>query len=122
MATPPSPAYVIEGRELIAESAGLRVQVLTIGAGQCVPWHRHSEITDTFFCLQGPMLIETREPDASHHLTAGDRCSVPPGRAHFVSGEAGGRCRFVIVQGVGVYDYVPVDDVDRVAWRIDPRR
>ena len=46
--------YELEDRELIAESAGLRVQVLTVGPGQCVPWHSHSQIADTFFCLEGP--------------------------------------------------------------------
>jgi len=30
--------------------------------------------------------------------------------AHQVAGKNGGRCRFVIVQGVGTYDYVPLDD------------
>ena len=33
------------GSYAIAESKGLRVQVLTIGPGQWVPWHRHTEIT-----------------------------------------------------------------------------
>jgi hypothetical protein len=31
--------YTIAGRELVAEGADLRVQVLTLAAGQCVPWH-----------------------------------------------------------------------------------
>ena len=105
----PSSSYEIEGRELIAESVGLRVQVLTLGRGQCVPWHRHSEITDTFFCLEGPMVVETRDPIAAHRLEVGGRLSVPPGLAHYVSGVEGGRCRFAIVQGVGTYDYIPLD-------------
>ena len=37
--------YAIAGRELVAEGADLRVQVLTLAAGQCVPWHYHSEIS-----------------------------------------------------------------------------
>lgn len=40
-------SYTIENRALIAESAGLRVQTLTIGPGQSVPWHHHTRITDT---------------------------------------------------------------------------
>ncbi len=102
-------SYEIEGRELIAESDGLRVQVLTLGPGQCVPWHHHTTITDTFFCLDGPMIVETREPEASHHLERGERVAVPPGRPHRVTGADDGRCRFVIVQGVGEYDYIPED-------------
>lgn len=100
-------SYKIENRELVAESDGLRVQILTIGPDQCVPWHYHSRITDTFFCLDGPMVVKTRSPEAERILQPGDSCAVPPGQPHIVSGRDGGRCRFVIVQGVGVYDFVP---------------
>ena len=86
-------SYEIEGRELIAQSPGLRVQVLTIGPGQCVPWHRHTHIADTFFCLAGPMVVETRDPDSVHELVAGERVRVPPNRSHTVFAPAGGRCR-----------------------------
>lgn len=101
--------YAIEGRELIAGTEELRVQVLTVGPRQCVPWHHHTRITDTFFCLEGPMVVETRQPNVMHELHIGDRLSVPPGRAHTVYARNGGRCRFVIVQGVGRYDYVPLE-------------
>ena len=97
--------YAIENRELIAETAGLRVQILTIGPGQCVPWHHHTRITDTFFCLEGPMVVHTRERD--YELAPGEQCAVGPGEAHQVEGKGGGRCRFAIVQGVGEYDFVP---------------
>ena len=51
--------YIIAGRELVAEGVDLRVQVLSLAAGQCVPWHYHSEISDNFVCLEGPMVVET---------------------------------------------------------------
>jgi len=35
-------------------------------------------------------------------------CAVPPKTAHYVHGAADGPCKFLIVQGVGVYDFVPV--------------
>lgn len=100
--------YAIENRELVAQTHGLRVQVLTIGPRQRVPWHRHTRITDTFFCLEGPMVVETRRPNDVHELRTGDHLSVPPERAHTVYAQGGGRCKFVIVQGVGIYDYVPL--------------
>ena len=82
--------------------------VLTLAAGQCVPWHLHSEITDTFFCLDGPMLVQHPE-GREVELVPGERHVVPPGTPHRVSGKAGGRCRFAIVQGIGRYDFIPVD-------------
>jgi len=100
--------YAIAGCELVAEGADLRVQVLSLAAGQCVPWHYHSEISDSFVCLEGPMVVETRAPRHVYRLLPGERCAVPPKTAHYVHGEADGACKFLIVQGVGVYDFVPV--------------
>jgi quercetin dioxygenase-like cupin family protein len=100
--------YEIADREIVADGADLRVQVLTLDRGQCVPWHYHSAITDSFVCLDGPMIVETRAPRRAYRLTVGQRCAVPPRTAHTVHGEAGGPCKFLIIQGVGVYDFVPV--------------
>src|SRR3546814_3456225 len=98
----------IAGREVVAEGRDMRVQVLTLAAGECIPWHYHTEITDSFVCLEGPMVVETRAPRADHVLEPGQRCAVGPKIAHYVHGRNDGPCKFLIVQGVGVYDYVPV--------------
>jgi quercetin dioxygenase-like cupin family protein len=100
--------YELAGREIVAEGADLRVSVLTLAAGQEVPWHYHSEVTDSFVCLEGPMLVQTRVPRNVYRLEAGQRCAVPAKTAHQVQGEGGGPCKFLIVQGVGVYDFCPV--------------
>ena len=47
-------SYEIAGREVLAEGADLRVQVLTLASGQAIPWHYHSEIGDQMVCLDGP--------------------------------------------------------------------
>ena len=101
-------SYDIAHRETVAEGADLRVQVLTLAEGQCVPWHYHSAITDSFVCLEGPMVVETRAPPAVHVLQPGQRCAVGPKTAHYVHGKDDGPCKFLIVQGVGVYDFMPV--------------
>ena len=100
--------YEVAHREIVAEGTDLRVQVLTLAGGQCVPWHYHSAITDSFVCLEGPMVVETRAPRNLHRLEPGQRCAVPPKTAHHVQGVEGGPCKFLIVQGVGVYDFIPV--------------
>ena len=83
---------------------------LALGPGQSVPWHHHSNITDTFFCMEGPMQVLTRDPRATHVLDPGASCSVGPGTVHYVCGVDGRPCRFMIVQGIGVYDFVPALD------------
>ncbi len=115
MTDPKDQSYEITRREDIAETAELRVQILTLGEGETVPWHYHSEVTDTFVCLDGPMVVETRAPRACHELAQGDRLAVPPMTAHEVRGKDGRGCRFVIVQGIGTYDFIPVGGRSRRA-------
>ena len=101
-------SYPLENRELVAQAPGLRMQILTLAAGQEVPWHWHSEVTDTFWCMDGPMVIEMRAPKEDVELVPGQMHAVPPKRAHRVTGKDGGRCRFAILQGIGTYDFQPV--------------
>jgi quercetin dioxygenase-like cupin family protein len=101
-------SYEIAGSEIVSEGADIRVSILTLAAGQEVPWHYHSEITDSFVCLEGPMVVETRAPRHAYRLEPGQRCAVPPKTAHHVQGVESGPCKFLIVQGVGIYDFVPV--------------
>jgi quercetin dioxygenase-like cupin family protein len=98
----------IAGYELVMEGQDMRAVMLTLAAGQSVPWHYHSDITDSFVCLEGPMIVETRAPRAIHVLSPGERCDVPPKTAHHVHGKDGGPCKFMVLQGVGEYDNVAV--------------
>jgi quercetin dioxygenase-like cupin family protein len=103
-------AYEAEKRETIAEAPGLRIRRLRLAAGQSVPWHHHSNITDTFFCMTGRVVVEMRDPKAQRVLDPGQMFAVPPGVVHFVHGEGFGACAFMVVQGIGVYDFVPDGD------------
>jgi len=98
----------IAGREIVMEGQDMRAVVLTLAAGQSIPWHYHSDITDSFVCLEGPMVVETRAPRANHVLLAGERCAVAPKTAHYVHGEDDRPCKFLLLQGVGEYDNVAV--------------
>jgi quercetin dioxygenase-like cupin family protein len=105
--TEPHTNYEIKQRVTVAEAPNLRVRELALADGQCVPWHYHTNITDTFFCMEGPMLVCTRNPDQQHVLQAGGKLAVGPGTPHRVTGLNDSACRFMIVQGIGIYDYVP---------------
>jgi mannose-6-phosphate isomerase-like protein (cupin superfamily) len=99
--------YVIAGQEVVAEGADLRVNILTLTWAQCIPWHSHSETADTFFCMEGSLTVEVRAPAASFVLKPGERCTIGPRRPHHVHGNNYEPCKFMIVQGVGVYDWMP---------------
>ena len=102
--------YEVEDFELVEQVPNLRVVVFTLAAGQCVPWHIHTQITDKFFCLEGPMTVEHRGELATAELNVGDSYVVTPNTPHRVSGKEGGRCRFLLVQGIGTYDFIPLGD------------
>lgn len=98
--------YAVEKREVVASTGGLMVRIFTLSRGQAIPWHHHSAITDTFVCMEGTLRIQTRAPDELHLLQPGQTVAVPPGRAHLVSGPDGAPVRFLLVQGVGTYDFI----------------
>jgi quercetin dioxygenase-like cupin family protein len=98
----------IANREAVMEGADMRVNILTLDAGQSIPWHYHSEITDYFVCLEGSLVVETKVPPQSFVLAVGERCEVGPKTAHYVHGVDHSAAKFLIIQGAGVYDNHPV--------------
>jgi len=102
------PPLSVTGLETVMEGADMRALLLTLAPGECVPWHYHSDTMDQFFCLVGPMIVETRAPRAEYELQSGESCTVPPKTAHYVHGKDNGPCRFLLLQGVGAYDNIPV--------------
>ena len=52
----------IVGYETIMEGKDMRAVVLALDRGQTVPWHYHSTTTDSFVCLKGSIVVETRAP------------------------------------------------------------
>ena len=102
------PSYEVADYQIVAETPELRMVTLTLAAGQEVPWHWHTHCADTFFCMQGPMVVETRAPSEVFELKPGETCRVPAKRAHRVAGKDGGPCKFSVLQGVGTYDFNPV--------------
>ena len=86
----------------------------TLAEREEVPWHSHSQVFDIFFCLEGHMLIERADIFSGERLepftlNVGDSERVDVGTAHRPFNPGPGRCRFLIVQGVGDYDYLPFE-------------
>jgi quercetin dioxygenase-like cupin family protein len=82
---------------------------LTLAHGDVIPWHYHSESTDHYFVLRGTLTIETRNPNERHEFSVGDRYKIGPGTPHRVSNESGPECQFLLLQGVGKYDWHKAD-------------
>lgn len=94
------------GLEHVAIGVDVRVSAQTFEGTQCVPWHRHTEVTDTFFCLEGVGRIQIKGESEDVKLAVGQRYDVAPGIEHQVSSADGARCRMILVQGVGKADFL----------------
>ena len=100
--------YEVERRARHAERPGFRISELQISATQQVPWHSHTNIQDTFYVLEGRLRLFLREPKEDVRLTPGETYVVRPGRPHLVTNGGEGSATFLVLQGIGEYDYVPL--------------
>jgi len=93
----------------IAQTADVRIVEYTLNPGDRHPWHRHSEVTDRIYCLQGLIGVDTKEPDQQFRLQPGESCEVPVGTVHHVSNAGAAVGRYLLVQALGKYDYIRAD-------------
>lgn len=100
--------YEVERRARHAERPGFRVNELQISPTQQVPWHFHTSISDTFYVLEGSIRVFMREPKEEVVLKVGETHTVAPKRPHLVVNAGDKSATFLILQGVGEYDYVPL--------------
>src|SRR5512139_3450951 len=102
--------YVRSGNvNWIAKGTDVGVQERTLGPGDVIPWHYHTIITDTTYCIEGTVQIEMLGPAERVLLTTGQSHAVPANRPHKITPHGERPCRFLLVQGVGKYDRHPVD-------------
>jgi quercetin dioxygenase-like cupin family protein len=103
-----SSSYEVERRAQHAARPGFRISELQISATQKVPWHYHSHVRDTFYVLEGELRLFLREPKEEIRLARGDTYTVEPRRAHLVINGGSGSATFLVLQGIGEYDFVPL--------------
>jgi quercetin dioxygenase-like cupin family protein len=100
--------YEVERRDEHAARPGFRITELQISPTQNVPWHYHNNIQDTFYVLTGSIRIYLQEPKESVLLMPGQTYAVAPGRPHLVTNSGDASATFLVLQGIGEYDYVPM--------------
>jgi quercetin dioxygenase-like cupin family protein len=100
--------YEVERRARHAEREGFRINELTISPTQKVPWHYHTNVGDTFYVLEGRIRVFMREPKEDVTLEPGQSFSLAPKRPHLVINAGDKSATFLILQGIGEYDFVPL--------------
>ena len=108
--------FAVQKRKLVMAGKDIFVKEYALAPGQMVPWHHHSNVSDVFYCIQGDLVIERmdvvsgalRDPIRLH---TGESARVDPGTAHQPRNDTNALCRFLVIQGVGEYDFIPLRKV-----------
>ena len=103
-----SAGYTVKSIEPVAVGRDVQVRLFTLAPGETIPWHFHSAVTDWYFVLEGALSIETRAPADHREPTVGESYHIAPKTAHLVSNRSKADTRFLLVQGVGPYDFLRV--------------
>ena len=104
---PEAPRFVES--DWIASTADVRVRVNTLAPNEGTPWHWHSVVTDTVFCLEDGLVVVHRAPDERVALRPGERTDVAPGRVHRVLNTTARPLRYLLIQATGKYDFNAVE-------------
>ena len=107
--------YEVEHRARHLERPGFRIQELQLSTTQKVPWHYHNNVSDTFYVLKGYLRIFLQNPKEEIRLAPGETFKAKAGRPHLVTNGGNASVNFLVLQGIGEYDYVPLVDPDRAA-------
>jgi len=103
-----SSVYEVERRALYGERPGFRISELQISPAQKVPWHFHNNIDDTFYVIDGKIRLFLQNPKEDIRLAPGASYCVKARRPHLVKNDGDTSATFLILQGIGEYDYVPL--------------
>ena len=100
--------YEVERRARHAERKGFRINELQLSPTQQVPWHYHTNVGDTFYVLEGTIRVFMRDPKEDVTLAPGQSHALAAGRPHLVINAGDTSATFLILQGIGEYDFVPL--------------
>ena len=103
-----SALYEVERRAYHAARPGFRIAELQISPTQKVPWHYHNNVQDTFYVVEGAIRIFLQGPKEDVRLGRGETYTVPARRPHLVINAGDTSATFLVLQGIGEYDFVPL--------------
>jgi mannose-6-phosphate isomerase-like protein (cupin superfamily) len=98
--------------EILLQTSDVRVRIMPLAVGSATVWHTHSVISDHMVCLSGRIRVALRQPEEIHDLAPGEWCRVPVGRPHRVVSLGDAPSSYLLIQGVGAYDFNPIEHID----------
>jgi quercetin dioxygenase-like cupin family protein len=102
--------YQVKNVEPVMIGTDVRARLFTLAPGNVIPWHSHSEAADHYFVLQGELTVSTRVPEEIRAVGVGHNYRIPPGRPHLIANRSTANCQFLLLQGVGRFDWVKAQE------------
>lgn len=99
----------MDNEEVIFETMDTKVRIIELSANAKTAWHHHTEVIDNCFCLKGEIEVHLKSPDQVIRLKPGERCTIDTGNIHRVANGGNEMAKYLLVQGVGKYDFVEND-------------
>lgn len=93
----------------LINSNGVRVVEFALSPNSSGAWHHHSEMLEHCYCLSGRLTIEIAEAE-SVNLGPGNRYELPAGVKHRIRNEGNHTASFLVIQGIGAYDFIQSED------------
>ena len=90
--------------EIICESPDVRVAEITLAPMSDTPSHQHTKAEEICYCLEGNLTCEVG--GTATVLTPGEKMRFAAGQDHRLCNRAEKPCRFLLVHGVGQFDFV----------------
>ncbi len=101
-------SYRSQGMELIVSTSDVRVAEITLGPNADTPEHGHTAAEEVCYCLEGVLSCEC-EGEEPVVLRAGEKKRIAAGVGHRLRNEGDVPCRFLLVHGVGRFDFVGME-------------
>jgi quercetin dioxygenase-like cupin family protein len=101
--------YSVKRVETVVDGTDVRVRLFTLAGGEIIPWHYHNHCADYYFVLEGTLTVQTRNPEKLSVIKTGAGHQVAPRIAHQISNQLHKDCRFLLIQGVGAFDWVKAE-------------
>ncbi len=102
--------YHVKDIEPVMIGSDVRARMFTLAPGDVIPWHYHRETADHYFVLQGELTVSTRLPEETQAVEVGRNYRIAPGRPHLIANHSAADCQFLLLQGVGTFDWTRADD------------
>jgi quercetin dioxygenase-like cupin family protein len=101
-----TPNYRVKSVRPVMVGSDMQARLFVLAPGDTIPWHHHTNASDHYFVLDGILTALTRYPEQTHSVAAGSHFAIVPGTAHLITNRSTTDCRFLLLQGVGSFDWV----------------